>query len=124
MPLVRIRYKPFLEPVRSTHDCLVNLTGVWRAGIAEALSCGDPGGHLNADEIEIYLDPAMPGDENTPEVSVDIEAMYYPARKANHQQRADKIREMFLGWFVPLMMPPPTIGVWLKLVNAAWSGDD
>lgn len=118
MPLVRVRFKEFMP---GTHNFLVGHNRYFCAIIADALSCDDPGARLSADEIEIYLDPADSGDHNTPDLSFDIEACFYPGRAVNHQERADEIRRRILSYFVAYV---PSVGVWLKLVSATWSGED
>jgi hypothetical protein len=117
MPVVRIR----LDPVVNASDKF-KFTGKMsaiRRGVAEIIACDEPGGGLVAGDIEVHINDGSPADDNAAEVFVDIEARWYQSREDNLKQRADAVRDLIKGLLGP--NNPLTVGVWLKLVNAAYS---
>jgi|GEM_PF-4914528 len=99
--------------------------------VAWKLSCivpgpdGQPGQFEQLDskvDLElrtVMLDTSM-GDHSGLDVVLDIEALDYPDRVANLDDRAEEIREAVQG-FADDNNIRLTVGVWLKGVRAAWS---
>ena len=113
MPLVRIRYRD-LDQL----DRLAQLQLGIRIGVAKALSSDDEGGALAEQDIEVQFDPASLFDANGSAFMVDIEAVNYPGRLANQQERCEQIRKLFLDMLRPDV---PSFGIWLKLLPAAYA---
>lgn len=101
-----------------------------RSIVARHLSCDVPGSDGEASAFE-PLDPAeidlqtikvesSSGDFSGRDLVVDIEAFDYPARVDDRDAIADRILEDVDGFARDLDIPM-SVGVWLKLVLAAWS---
>lgn len=115
MPMVRI----YLTSEMFEDD---KLLAAIRPIVAEALICPDFDGviaDLDPDaDIEVFLHEIEPEDHANADIMLDIEAIAYPERVANRNQRAETIRSRIQS----LLEPVETVAVWLKTVDASWAG--
>ena len=126
MPLVKVRYDAkYLENVveealSKDHAPVdkVRLFGKVLQQIVSAALHAPPDGELRPDHIEVFFEELGPHDVTQAKVLIDIEAMNYPARAANRDERRvqiiDALHELFSDLFV---------SVWLKMVKASWGSD-
>lgn len=124
MPLGSVRFKPFGKDVKGlkhTYNRVWEMTRELRACIAENLVCDERPTPTAARNVKIHLDDGQPGDWGTADISIAIEAVKYPGRLANVNERAKQIQDWVIEYFGD---DPPTVSVWLKLFDAGWAGPD
>ncbi|MDD5038999.1 MAG: hypothetical protein PHN78_06750, partial [Dehalococcoidales bacterium] len=88
MPLVRIRHIP-LFPAEDIKKLARALPGI----VAEALTCSNKGGELRVGDIEVEITPTELGDIIHHEISIIIDANYFPHRANTLEERVRKIEE-------------------------------
>lgn len=119
MPLVRMLLSESFEGLvreSSVANPLATVALDARQFIAHALTCED--GVLDPHEdIEIVVNTAdhKAGDHTPCDISLAIEAVNYPDRVANQDERAQEILDGMKRYY-----PALKIGVWLDLKPATW----
>lgn len=112
MPLVDVCFDPRL---RATE--LVRIAEVLRTAVPQAVECPEEPitGPLGVGDLEIRFRPRGSQDVGDLVAVVEIKTKRFASRLANAQERADQVRDALarLG-FGP-------IGVWLMLIDGAWS---
>jgi hypothetical protein len=112
MPLVDITYDPTL----SAHD-LRQLAAMLPDVVAEAVQCSEEPwvGPPGPGDIELRLRPRGEHDVGDLRVVVEVRTRRLESRAVDAQRRADRIRD----GLATLDLGP--IGVWLILLDGAWS---
>lgn len=86
MPHITVRYDAY--HVRANNYLTKPIAEI----VANELTCDDAGGSITSDDIEVELQPFGEMDKtNGMTITVQITADEFPSRKANLQERTDKI---------------------------------
>lgn len=127
MPIVRVRYnaESLIDEVEMAlvfedHDPVdhIRLFGQILQQIVSAALHAPPDGELRPDHIEVLFEEFGPHDVASADVFIDIEAMRYPARADNLDERKRWIMDALHALFSSLI-----VSVWLKMVEAAYGSD-
>ena len=126
MPIVVVRHKPerLLDEIEKAlsknHGSVdqIRLFGEVLQRLVSAALHAPPDGELRPDHIEVFFQAIGPHDITLTDVFLDIEAMNYPARADNLDERVEWIiaalNELFTSLFV---------SVWVKPVEAVYGSD-
>lgn len=115
MPLVRVYYAPKMADQLNPQT----LTAI-RTAVAETLSgqaVPDDDEYVDPQTgLEVFYHQMSPLDHSTLDILLDIEAMPFPKRIANHQQMGDQIKQRMRH-----ILYNEQVAVWLKLPLVTWS---
>jgi hypothetical protein len=114
MPLARIRYSTDI-----TEETLKALQERLPRAIATNFTCGDAGGGLTADDIELYFDAQSYWDVTPYPLVLDVEMREFPSRRADLTSRT---RSLWLS-IEEIVSNDVTFGLWVKLALACWVDD-
>lgn len=114
MPVVTIRY----DEEFVADELLGTLPGITQVLVAAGLHVDprDGEGQLMPDDVEVFMLPTGPYDLPSCDITVAVEAMRYPARLANLQQRTEAIQRALDDLY-----PQVTVSVWITLHDAGWA---
>lgn len=114
MPLVDVTYDPMIgdDEVRRLAECLPDL-------VAEAVDCPEEPwtGPAAAGDIEVRFRRRSEFDVGDLRVVVEVRTKLFGSRLEDKQRRADLIRDRLS------LLGLVDVGVWLNLVEGAWSQD-
>lgn len=113
MPLVRV-----YDDTGFQQDTLKVVEALLRSVIAEELSCSDKGGELTPDDMEVFFLAQTP--QSSYHLLIDIEAVNFPSRLANQQERSGRIKDR-VAQALESDVRGVNVAVWLKLLDATWS---
>jgi len=117
MPQATLRLKRLPDDAHS-NDQLESAVQALPAIIAACLSCEDPNGQLVATDIEVEVRTPGPLDIMRYGAELRVEAMNFPSREANKDER----NQMLMDAFAPLLPACyKTSHSWLVLANAAFT---
>lgn len=117
MPHVELKLRQ-LPSDASDYSLLQAAVQALPAIVAECLNCDDPNGQLIETDIEVETKTAGPLDIMRYDAELSVEAMNFPSREANKEER----NQMIMDAFAPLLPPCyRTRHSWLMLANAAFT---
>ena len=115
MPLAQVRVKKL--PTEETEiSQLMHALHMLRHVVAEQLSCTDPNGGLISDDVEVEVTESSEFDHSQYDVKLALEAMAFPSRMLNIEERCQRIFNDFI-----YLLPPryQTMYLWFTPVSGA-----
>ncbi len=111
MPLAMLRCSN-----RVPDNAVEALVAAIPVALAEAFDCEDEGGDLTPNDIEVEVSTVGPKDRNDYDVCITVFANDFPSRKANHDERRQRMQDA-LAQHVPADM---TGYLWTLLAPASF----
>ncbi len=111
MPLVMLRCSKRVAP-----EAVAALAKAIPVAVAEAFDCEDQGGDLTFHDIEVQVTTVGDQDINSYDVCITVLANDFPARRANHAERRQRMQTAL----APLVPVDMTGYLWTLLCPASF----